>query len=64
MTSWTHSACDACWQEHEPDREPVRIFIPELEVCCYCHKRHVSGIFFREDPALLPCKGNHQGDER
>jgi len=59
---WTHSICEDCWKKKEPDRPAFSFHenYRQQEVCCYCQKSHRSGIYVRDDPRTLPCKGNHK----
>jgi len=56
---WRHSICDKCWELRCPAREPVRLKDISKEICCFCGEFHFSGIFVREDPEELLCKGIH-----
>lgn len=56
--SWTHTKCDSCWQAAEPERVPFRLRGAPAETCCWCGRQSTSGIYVREDPALLPCPGH------
>jgi hypothetical protein len=58
---WNHSICEACWQKRNGTREPVRVKGPEVVRCCYCGLTHCSGIYLREDPQTVACRG--QGPE-
>lgn len=31
-----------------------------IERCCFCLRATESGIYVREDPETLPCKGKHE----
>lgn len=60
MSKWNHSMCDSCWESYNPnERQPVRIVTRIVEVCCYCQKETVSGIYVRDYPDALSCKGEH-----
>jgi hypothetical protein len=61
MSKWNHSICDPCWIERSLQREAVRLREPRVEQCCFCGKKHKSGIYVREDPQLCVFKGEHQG---
>ena len=50
-------------------RIPTRVNIehcPEEELCCFCGRTLINmthgGIYVREDPAGLRCKGDHKDD--
>jgi hypothetical protein len=35
----------------------------ELEdICCYCGRRNLEGIYRREEPQKVPCGGHHPKD--
>ena len=55
MSSWTQPICDNCWNLNFPDREPVRMEAPmvEIETCCACAARTRSGIYVRRDPRTV-----------
>lgn len=65
MGEWTHRICERCWFDGPgvlPDgaaRLPVQVTEIEPGHCCYCLGWTVTGIFRRNDPALLPCAGVH-----
>lgn len=63
MSEWTHAICEPCWHLKCPGREPVRLTSPDVEICCWCGNATVRGIYFREDPAKLACKGNHESSD-
>lgn len=52
--SWTQPCCSHCYQEHYPNRDPVRIVTREIENCVYCMSANRSGIYVRLDPAEAP----------
>lgn len=56
MSRWTHSICELCWFNREPDREPARLNLPDQEDCCFCGSPTTSGIYVREDPTGLHCQ--------
>lgn len=58
--SWTHSICWTCWDNNHPGREPVKLKIKEIEVCCFCGREARDAIYIREDPKLLRCQGKHE----
>jgi hypothetical protein len=61
VSRWTHSICVECWNKKNPDREPIA-FKPDFreeDKCCYCSEKHSSGIYVRENPADMPCNGEH-----
>lgn len=65
---WTHNICDECWykrcvEKNEHGREPVRVLPPYNEGrCCFCGLDNDGGIYTREDPESLMCKGKHDTD--
>lgn len=62
MSRWTHVSCLACFHVKYPDKTPHRLDPAhrESEVCCYCSAKTVSGIYVRDDPNTLKCKGEHK----
>jgi hypothetical protein len=56
---WNHSICDGCWGRKNPNRTPIRLKPDYVrrERCCYCEQDHASGIYVRDNPNELPCKG-------
>lgn len=52
---WTHSICNHCWNEKNPDSEPIRVVTKFEEDCCFCGSK-TNGIFIRHDPTELLCK--------
>ena len=50
--SWTQPACENCWFDHYPNREPARLTLDhrETEVCVYCGIETWSGIYVRINP--------------
>ena len=63
MSAWTHPICDTCWEGLNPGREPYRMTIPMPERCCVCAEETQSGIYFREDPRLLPVHSEHLDED-
>lgn len=62
MSAWNHSVCAACWNERNPDKPDTRAALERtalVEKCCFCEMIHVSGIYIRQDPDSMPCKGEH-----
>lgn len=63
MSEWTHSICELCWNQRTANRQPMKVREEfrdeEAEVCCFCGRQHGSGIYVRDDPRDLLCKGNH-----
>lgn len=51
--SFTQPACDSCFAERNPGREPVRLMEPETEICCFCGQPTASGIYVRVDPSTV-----------
>jgi hypothetical protein len=64
MSRWTHSICEDCYYKLREERDwaklPSRLREPEPENCCYCGHQHQSGIYVRDDPNLVACKGEHE----
>jgi hypothetical protein len=61
MTDWTHTLCDDCWYAAEPGRDPVRVKLQPIEVCCNCGALTNSGIYYREKPDLMSYCDHEQG---
>lgn len=63
-SKWTHSICQKCWNEKNPDREPVHLKeeFASQEACCFCGESTSAGIYVRFDPLQLRCKGIHRDD--
>lgn len=59
MGKWTHYLCDECWLQLKMDYPPVRLKYPDPQACCNCGTVSESGIFVRQDPLTLACKGVH-----
>lgn len=59
MSEFTHHFCDPCWRVTHGQRIPYRVIDAADDVCCYCGRESSSGIYVREDPSLLPCRGEH-----
>lgn len=59
ISKWRHTICTSCWKLRNGERDPVRMKDPELEICCWCHKLHSSGIYVRNNPRDTPCYGEH-----
>jgi|KBSSwiStaDraftv2_1062776.scaffolds.fasta_scaffold1418268_1 hypothetical protein len=72
MSNWTHPQCEACWIASETTivsygtleiRRPHMLIGPGIEMCCYCGKPTIVGIYRRADPAMLEhCGGGHDVD--
>ena len=59
---WTHPICTQCWYNRNgKKRHPVRIINVDAdpEICCFCLRATLSGIYVRHNPEWLCCKGNH-----
>lgn len=52
---WTHVMCGVCWNERNPDEEPVALKNAPVEKCCFCAGLTNTGIYIREDPKLTKC---------
>ena len=59
MSQWTHPICAACFDDLYPGRQPSRLVEPEAEVCCVCGEPTSDGIYYREDPKMLPAHHEH-----
>lgn len=52
---WTHPICSSCYALEEPGRIPTKVntlgqAIGVIELCCFCGKGTVEGIWYRKDP--------------
>ena len=56
MSNWTHPQCEACWIASETTivsygtleiRRPHMLIGPGIEMCCYCGKPTIVGIYRR-----------------
>ena len=52
--SWTQPMCEDCYANREPERVPVRLTQPEVEICCMCGAETREGIYYRVDPSTVP----------
>lgn len=57
-SAWTHAICDRCWELRNGASTSASMNHVGDEKCCACGKV-CRGIYIREDPALLRCKGVH-----
>lgn len=56
MSVWTHAMCLLCWRkQHGTQRVPYQLKNPEEEMCCWCFRRTLDGIYVRMDPKLTLC---------
>jgi hypothetical protein len=65
VSRWTHSICDGCWKKRQEDQsiEALSMSIVDthpLQICCFCEKRHNSGLSVRVDPEKTTCRGLHE----
>lgn len=58
MSRWTHAICEACWNKRNPDRQAARVVDTSPTECCFCGSPTGAGIFVRESPENVLCKGN------
>ena len=63
MGDWTHSICIDCWFGIRSDN-PVTLFRPKKEECCFCGATTQDGIYIRYDPKRLTCQGIHEEDKK
>jgi hypothetical protein len=61
-SKWNHSMCVICWYEKNPEREPHVITDADEDTCCFCGLKSKAGIYVREDPKDLRCKGEHDDE--
>jgi hypothetical protein len=55
---WTHAICHECWNRRQPDKRILVTLGDEL--CCFCQRPRAAGIYVRENPAHLACRGQHE----
>lgn len=53
--SWNHSMCYDCWRRERGLDIPVRVKEHDPEICCFCGRWTIEGIFVRKDPAKMTC---------
>ena len=63
MSKWTHAICVECWDLREPGKQPVTVLDGSEEVCCFCGQPTRAGIYVRENPGGLLCKGEHDEED-
>jgi hypothetical protein len=57
--------CLPCWEDRYPGREPHVVLDSPTVMCCYCGNFAENGIYLRQDPAEVRCRGKggiHVGD--
>jgi hypothetical protein len=57
MSKWAHIICDDCWEARHK-KVPFRAVDQKTWPCCFCGEPTQSGIFVREDPQTVKCKGS------
>jgi hypothetical protein len=66
VSEWTHSICERCWLHRHGGRVPTSLQADYriLESCCFCDRKHESGIYLRHDPKdpALKCGGEHEDE--
>lgn len=64
MSRWTHAACQQCYPDATgmPAYTAVRVVDADPEPCCLCEQITRAGLYFRGDPATVPCSGVHNDD--
>ena len=67
MSQWTHSICERCYRRWFYARSVPAQMVDEhrsLESCCFCDRKHESGIYIRHDPKdpALKCGGEHEDE--
>lgn len=60
--SWVHAICENCYALAEPDLIPFRVTDDWQPSCCWC-QGPTNGIYYRYDPKLAPCGGDHAWDD-
>jgi hypothetical protein len=64
MSRFTHAICTACWRYRtakagQPGRVATRVTDAHEEACCFCGASTQAGIYVRENPLGLRCRGEH-----
>lgn len=61
MSAWNHLICDSCFPIFRPGQTPHKVreeFRDEkADPCCFCGRPCQTGIYVREDPIDVACKG-------
>jgi len=54
-SDWTHNICWGCWRKRNPGQRPVQVKLLDSMalICCWCGIPTQSGIYVREDPAVM-----------
>ncbi len=55
-SKWTHTICMPCFMRVTGKTEAVTMTwdpTNDIEMCCWCGRETVSGIYLRADPAAL-----------
>jgi hypothetical protein len=61
MSSWTHAVCATHWNEREGVSAIDSHMTRPIDPCCWCGTR--TNIYVRDDPATVPCKGEHPWED-
>ncbi len=61
-SKWTHVICVECWLERNSN-DPITVKGGMRELCCYCGRSTNGGIYVRDNPNDLRCRGEHCLDE-
>jgi hypothetical protein len=55
-----HASCSTCWAMHRLPVLPIRnLTAAVMEICCFCETPTRAGIYVRQDPKDITCKGKH-----
>jgi hypothetical protein len=57
--AWEHPLCAYCWKKRHPDQHPTIIKYAKREICCDCGFITMAGIYLRQAPTEMKCKGIH-----
>jgi hypothetical protein len=54
-SDWNHNICNECWNKLHPGVQPHRVKLRKgiALLCCWCGFPTQSGIYVREDPAVM-----------
>jgi hypothetical protein len=56
-SNWTHAICVECWNKRHPDRPTAGRGVGASHACCFCARPTSDGIYVRESPANVSCRG-------
>lgn len=54
---WRHLTCISCYAQRYPGQETVMQDVHPWTMCCWCGTHIAHGVYERDDPNSVPCKG-------